>query len=96
MRIGQVSGDPVPPEGRGVEDVRGVEAAARGEGPVGAEHARRELLEEARVLGGEAEVPHGDLRVRAREREGAHGRGRIVVLLREREGGSPGSPRRPS
>jgi len=69
----QVARDSVAPERGRVEDVRLVSSGLRGEAAVRADDARRKLLEKACVVGGETEVPHGDLRVRAGQRERAHG-----------------------
>ena len=54
---------------------------------VGEQHARRQPLEQQRLVVRNAEMAQAALRVREGQREGARGRARVAILLRERLGG---------
>ena len=81
----QVAGDAVRPEARLAERVARQELGRRAQRGVGPQHVRGELLVELRLVGRDAEVAQAHLGLGRGEREGAGGRGGVVVLLGERD-----------
>jgi hypothetical protein len=81
----KVPRDAVAPEPRLPECVLREDPGRGAQRAVLEEDARSELLVELRFLGRNAEMAQGDLHVRVGESERARRRGRVVILLRQRE-----------
>ncbi len=85
---------PMPPQGRGPPAVPRQGLERRPQRRVGIEDARRQLLEEVRLVGRDPEVAQLDLRLRPGEARRALEHRRVAVLVGEREDGVPRSRRR--
>ncbi len=83
----QVAGDAVRPEARLPERVSREERGGGAQRGVGPQHIRGEPIVELRFIGRDPEVTQPHLGLGGGEREGAGGRGGIVVFLRQRDGG---------
>ena len=80
----------MPPQGRGPPAAARQGLERRPQRRVGIEDARRQLLEEVRLVGRDPEVAQLDLRLRPGEARHALERRRVAVLGGEREDGLPG------
>ncbi len=90
----------MPPEPGLTELIFGEHVSGRAQRSVGEQHARRQPLEEQRVVARDREMVQRALRVAERERERARRGARVAVLLRERLrgvaiGGDAGREREP-
>ena len=80
----QVARDAVRPQPGLAALVALAQRGLRAQRGVGVHHARRQALEELRLVAGQAEVPQRDLGVGEGERQRARARAGVVVLLRQR------------
>ena len=87
--IGRSPEMPCPQSAEGPRRLRARVSSGRAQRGIGIEDARRQPLEEVRLVGRDPEVAQLDLRLRPREARHALERRRVAVLGGEREDGAP-------